>query len=97
MDHRMNMTGIKNQDTVIVRRSINKGTKVIERLLETPNWQGKEFKKYQERRLHLAGDLMLMSAKGTSMIKLSKMKKSKTIDPKGYYITTGRGTGRVKL
>ena len=91
------MTGINFQDTTIVRRSINKGTKVIERPLETPNWQGKEFKKHEENRLHLAGDLMLMSAKGTSMIKLSKMKKSKTIDPKGRYITTGRGTSRVRL
>ena len=91
------MTRINFQDTTIVKRRINRGTKVIERPLETPNWQGKEFKKHEENRLHLAGDLMLMSAKGTSMIKLSKMKKSKVVDTKGRYITTGRGTGRVRL
>jgi hypothetical protein len=45
----------------------------------------------------MAGDLMIMSAKGTSMIKLSKMKKSKIVDIKGHYITTRRGTDRVKL
>ncbi len=91
------MTGINFQDTIIVRRSINKGTKVIERPLKKPNWQGAEFKKHEEERLHLAGDLMIMSAKGTSMIRLSKMQKSKTVDIKGRYITTGRGTGRVRL
>ena len=91
------MTGINFQDAIIVRRSINKGTKVVEKPLEKPNWQGEEFKKHEEERLHLAGDLMIMSAKGTSMIKLSKMKKSKTFDIKGRYITTGRGTGRVRL
>ena len=91
------MTGINFQDTIIVRRSINKGTKVVERPLEKPNWQGESFKKHEEERLHLAGDLMIMSAKGTSMIKLSKMQKSKIVDTKGHYISTGRGTGRVKL
>ena len=91
------MTGINFQDTIIIRRSINRGSKVVEKSLEKPNWQGEEFKKHEEKRIHLAGDLMIMSAKGTSMIKLSKMKKSKTVDTKGHYITTGRGTGRVRL
>jgi len=38
-----------------------------------------------------------MSAKGTSKIKLSEMQKEKTVDLKGHYITTGKGTSRVKL
>ena len=91
------MEGIDFRDTIIVRRSINKGTKVVEKPLKKPNWQGEEFKKHEEERLKLAGDLMIMSAKGTSMIKLSKMRKSKIVDTKGHYITTGRGTGRVRL
>ena len=91
------MEGIDFRDTIIVRRSINKGTKVVEKPLKKPNWQGEEFKKHEEERLKLAGDLMIMSAKGTSMIKLSKMQKSKNVDTKGHYITTGRGTGRVRL
>jgi hypothetical protein len=38
-----------------------------------------------------------MSAKGTSKIKLSEMHKEKTVDLKGHYITTGKGTSRVKI
>ena len=91
------MVGIDFRDTIIIRQSINKGTKIIETPLKKPNWQGEEFKKHQAERLKLAGDLMIMSAKGTSMIKLSKMQKSKTVDIKGHYITTRRGTARVRL
>ena len=91
------MVGIDFRDTIIIRQSINKGTKIIETPLKKANWQGEEFKKHQAERLKLAGDLMIMSAKGTSMIKLSKMQKSKTVDIKGHYITTRRGTDRVRL
>jgi hypothetical protein len=58
---------------------------------------GKETTKINEDRLKLAGDLWIMSAKGTSKIKLSEMYKEKTVDLKGHYITSGRGTSRVKL
>ena len=85
------------RDTIFVRRSINKGTKIVERPLKKPNWQGEEFKKHEEERLKLAGDLMIMSAKGTTRIKLSKMQKSKTVDTKGHSLTTGRGTSRTRL
>ena len=91
------LVGIDFRDTIIIRQSINKGTKVIETPLKKANWQGEEFKKHQAERLKLAGDLMIMSAKGTSMIKLSKMQKSKTVNIKGPYITTRRGTGRFRL
>jgi len=35
--------------------------------------------------------------KGTSKIRLSEMKKSKTGDIKGRHISTGKGAGRVKI
>jgi hypothetical protein len=57
---------------------------------------GKETPKTNEDRLKLAGDLWIMSAKGISKIKLSELHKEKT-DLKGHYISTGRGTNRVKL
>jgi len=38
-----------------------------------------------------------MSGKGTTKIKLSDMEKAKTADIKGHYISTGKGTGRVKI
>jgi len=38
-----------------------------------------------------------MSGKGTTKINLSEMAKTKSVDLKGYYISTGKGTGRIKL
>jgi hypothetical protein len=41
---------------------------------------------------------MIMSAKGTKKIRLSDLEKpTLPTDFKGHYVTTGRGTGRVKL
>ena len=89
--------GLDFRDTIIVRRTINKGTKVIEEPLKKLNWQGAEFQKYEHERLKLAGDLMIMSAKGTTKIRLSEMDRTKLTLPKGLYVSTGRGTGRRKL
>jgi hypothetical protein len=38
-----------------------------------------------------------MSGKGTTKIRLSDMRKPKSVDIKGHYISTGKGTGRVKI
>jgi hypothetical protein len=38
-----------------------------------------------------------MSAKGTTKIKLSEMQEEKKVDLKGHYISTGKGTGRIKI
>ena len=48
-------------------------------------------------RMKLAGDLWIMSGKGTTKIKLSEMEKSKAADIKGHYISTGKGTGRIRI
>lgn len=58
---------------------------------------GRETRKLNEERLKLAGDPRIISAKGTSKIKISKRHKEKSIDLKGYHITMGRGTRRFKL
>ena len=91
------MVGINFIDTIVVRRSTNKGTTVIEEPLKPQNWTGEAFQKQEEERLKLAGDLMIMSAKGTKKIRLSELAKPKSLLPKGYYISTGRGTGRTKI
>jgi hypothetical protein len=91
------MTGINFADTIIVRQSIQKGTSSIEKPVLPSEFMGKETSKYNEDRLKLAGDLCIMSSKGTSKIKLSELQKEKTVNLKGHYITTGRGTSRVKL
>jgi hypothetical protein len=41
---------------------------------------------------------MIMSAKGTKKIRLSDLEKpTLPANFKGHYVTTGRGTGRVRL
>lgn len=91
------MVGINFIDTVVVRRSANKGTTVIEEPLKPQNWVGEAFQKREEERLKLAGDLMIMSAKGTKKIRLSELEKPKSLLPKGYYISTRRGTGKIRI
>ena len=40
---------------------------------------------------------MLMAARGTSRVRAMDLLETKTPDPKGNYIITGRGTGRIRL
>ena len=91
------MVGINFADTIVIRRVANKGTKIIEEPVKPSIWTGKEFKQQETARLKLAGDLMLMSAKGTKRIRLSDMEETSTPDPTGHYITTGKGTGRIRV
>lgn len=58
---------------------------------------GDENKKKNLDRLKLAGDMWIMSGKGTSKIHLSEMREPKPVVTKGYYISTGKGTGRIKI
>ena len=61
-------------------------------------FMGKETRKTNDDRLKLAGNLMIMSAKGTKKIRLSDLETpTLPADFKGHYVTTGRGTGRVRL
>jgi hypothetical protein len=91
------MTGINFIDTIVVRQNLERGTASTDKPVLPVDFMGKETSKTNEDRLKLAGDLWIMSAKGTSKIKLSEMQKEKTVDLKGHYISTGRGTSRVKL
>ena len=91
------MTGIYFIDTIVVRQNLERGTAYTDQPVLPAEFMGKETSKVNEDRLKLAGDLWIMSAKGTSKIKLSEMQKEKTVDLKGHFITTGKGTSRVKL
>jgi hypothetical protein len=84
-------------DAVVIRRTINKGTNIIIEPLKKQNWTGEEFYDYEEKRLNLAGDLMIMSAKGTKAIRLSTIDRKRPTLPKGYTISTGKGTGLRKI
>jgi hypothetical protein len=91
------MYGIDFVDTIVVRRSVEKGTKTIIEPLKSMKWAGSEFKEAQEAKLSKFGSLKIASAKGTSTVDLTKM--SRTILPKlgGHYISTRRGTELLRL
>jgi len=88
--------GIDFIDTIVVR-SANKGTSTATGPVEPSEFMGAQNKTNEEKRLKLAGDLWIMSAKGTTKIHLSEMQESNKVDLKGHYISTGRGTGRIQL
>ncbi len=87
------MVGIDIADTIVVRRTIQKGTKVVEERLKKLNFAGTEFKKYQKEKLKIAGDIGLVSSKGTGLVHLSKMLETQIPSTKGLLMSTGRGTG----
>lgn len=89
------MTEKNHEDTIV--RSTNKGTSTISGPASPSEFMGPQNEKNGIERLKLAGDLAIMSAKGTAKIKLSEMKEPKKIDLKGHYITTGKGTGKIKI
>ena len=91
------MSGINFADTIVIRRVANKGTKIVQEPLKSTGIFGEEAKKRDMARLKLAGDLMIMSSKGTTSLKASEVPETATPNPKGHYITTGKGTGRVKV
>ncbi len=87
------MVGINFIDTIIVRQSANKGTKMTAKPVKKLNWAGSEFKKYEKQRQKLAGDIGLASSKGTGLVHLSKLASTEIPSLKGLHISTGRGTG----
>ena len=89
--------GIDFVDTVVVRRSLNKGTASTNEPTSQAEFMGEQNKQNAMDRMKLAGDLWIMSAKGTSKIKLSEMREPKKVDTEGYYISTGKGTGRIRI
>ena len=89
--------GINFVDTIVVRQVSNKGTTSEEAPIKPVDYMGDENKKKNLDRLKLAGDMWIMSARGTSKIHLSEMREAKPVDVKGHYISTGKGTRRIKI
>lgn len=89
--------GINFIDTIVVRQTSNKGTSSSDAPIKPVDYMGDETKQKNLDRLKLAGDMWIMSAKGTSKIKISEMREAKPIDMKGRYVSTGKGTGRIKI
>jgi len=91
------MAGIDFVDTIVVRTSTNKGTSTTDKPVLPSEFMGKQNESKSKELLDLAGDPWIISSKGTSKIKLSEMKRAKIIDVKGRYISTEKGTGRIKI
>jgi len=89
--------GIDFIDTIIVRHVSERGTASSDSPVMPVDFMGDENKKINLDRLKLAGDMWIMSAKGTSRIHLSEMRETKPVEMKGCYISTGKGTGRIKI
>ena len=87
------MAGIDFIDTIVVRRTVEKGTKVVEERVKKSNWAGKEYKEFQKEKQKLAGDVGLASSKGTGIIHLSKMLDTQIPSIEGLALSTSRGTG----
>lgn len=85
-------------DTIVVRHNVERGTSSEEKPVLPAEFIGKETRKINQERLKLAGDLMIMSQKGTTKIRLSDMEEpTLPADFKGHYIISGKGTTRVKI
>jgi hypothetical protein len=89
--------GMNFIDTIIVRQVSERGTASANLPVKPVDFMGENNKKKNLERLKLAGDLWIMSAKGTSKIHLSEMREAKPVVTKGRYISTGKGTGRIKI
>ena len=86
------MAGIDFADTIVVRRIIEKGTKVVEEKMKKLNFAGEDFKNYQKEKLNLVGDIGLSSGKGTGIVRLRELKETQIPSAKGLLMSTGRGT-----
>ena len=84
-------------DTKIICPVHERGTSSYESHIRSTNFMGDENRQRNLDRLNLAGDMWIMNAKGTSRIHLSEMRKATPVDVKGHYISTGKGTGRIKI
>ena len=88
------MPGIDFVDTIVVRRTIEKGTKIVPvKGIKPLKWAGQSFKEKEIERLQKAGDPVLAARKGTSQMKLNAMKMTQVPNPAGHVLVTGRGTG----
>jgi hypothetical protein len=67
--------GINFIDTIVVRHTRERGTASEEKPVLPSEFMGKQTSKINADRLKLAGDLMILSAKGTKKIRLSAMEK----------------------
>ena len=81
------------------KRLFGRGTSVQEMEVIPPNWAGKSFLEYQEKRLaSLPKDTILCTKRGTVKVKLSEYPKTQRQLPgSGTIISAARGTATCCL
>ena len=80
-----------------VRRVVCRGTTTVFEPFKSQNWTGEEFKKHETQRLNLANNPLLMKSRGTDSFRAKELVETSIPNPKGHYISTGRGTGLTRL
>ena len=88
---------IQQTRQTVVKISSERGTTSVIEPYKAQCWTGNEFKKNECERLKRAHNPTLMAARGTKRVRATDFIETKTPDPTGHYITTARGTGRIRL
>ena len=88
---------IQEPRQTFVKRVAERGTAAIIEPFKAQYWTGNEFKQLEQARLERAHNPILMASRGTRRVRANDFAETKTPDPTGHYIITGRGTGRTKL
>ncbi len=88
---------IQQTRQTVVKRIAERGTAAVIEPLKAQHWTGNEFKQQEYARLKRAHNPILMASRGTRRVRASDFMETKTSDPSGHYIITGRGTGRIRL
>jgi len=74
----------------------NRGTKRTPLTKSKKNISGKGFASHLNKIKEAAKDVFIHTGRGTGKVKLGDIADSKGADNKGNYVSTGRGTKRVK-
>lgn len=75
---------------------VNRGTKRAPATKAKKNISGKGFASHLNKIKEAAKDIFIHTGRGTGKVKLGDIADSKGYDNKGDYVSTGRGTKRVK-
>jgi len=80
-----------------IRISVNRGTKIMLREYQKPNWAGETFHDHETERFAKAVKVTTSTSKGTHSIQLGSLKRKRPLSPNGRYISDARGTRLVKI
>jgi len=80
-----------------IRLLVNRGTKIMLRDYQKPNWAGETFHDHETERFSRAMKVTTSTSKGTNSIRLGSIERKRPLPPNGRYISTARGTRLVRI